>query len=66
MPTPDAAVALVVPVVIPLLVFAGFFINAKYVREREVKNHTAQSLVFQDNTELARLDQVSIMAVLHQ
>lgn len=31
MPTPEAAAALVVPVVLPLLVFAGFFINAKFV-----------------------------------
>ena len=46
MPTPDAAVALVVPVVIPLLVFAGFFINAKYVRGREVRNHTVHRLPF--------------------
>ena len=29
MPTPEAAAALVVPVIIPLLVFAGFFINTK-------------------------------------
>jgi hypothetical protein len=28
-PTPEAAAALVVPLVIPLLVFAGFFISAK-------------------------------------
>ncbi|CAF0935940.1 unnamed protein product [Rotaria sp. Silwood1] len=30
-PSPDAAAALVVPVVIPLLVFAGFFINTKTI-----------------------------------
>jgi len=29
MPSPEAAVALVVPIIIPLLVFAGFFINQK-------------------------------------
>jgi hypothetical protein len=28
-PSPDAAAALVVPCVIPLLVFAGFFISTK-------------------------------------
>ena len=32
MPTPDAAAALVVPVILPLFVFAGFFINAKFVQ----------------------------------
>ncbi|UJR27397.1 hypothetical protein I4U23_008687 [Adineta vaga] len=31
MPTPEAAGALVVPVVLPLLVFAGFFISAKTI-----------------------------------
>ncbi|CAF0826300.1 unnamed protein product [Adineta ricciae] len=31
MPTPDAAAALIVPVVLPLFVFAGFFINAKTI-----------------------------------
>jgi len=28
-PTPEAASALVVPLIIPLLVFAGFFISSK-------------------------------------
>ena len=28
-PSPDAAAALVVPVILPLLIFAGFFINSR-------------------------------------
>ncbi len=29
LPTPEAAAALVVPLILPLLVFAGFFISTK-------------------------------------